>query len=241
MEALLRWNHPERGRVPPDRFIAVAEESGYIVPIGLWVFDEVCRQIRQWEQDGLAPPHVAVNVAPAQFRQADFLRQITRITGRHGVCPSLIELELTESSLMEDTDNIQRCLLALKAEGMRLSIDDFGTGYSCLNYLKTFPIDVIKIDRSFVADLDDTRGGQAICGVILSIARSLSLDAIAAGVETAEQLEFLRAQGCDYAQGHYFSHPTGPAGIAAQLVAARPGVGLSGPGIAPAARTGGNP
>jgi diguanylate cyclase (GGDEF)-like protein len=217
VEALLRWNHPERGLVSPDEFISVAEESGYIVPIGLWVLREACRQIKAWEHAGLDPPRVAINVAPVQFRQADFLRQLRQILREHAVSPSLIELELTESSLMENTDGIQRCLRELKAEGIRLSIDDFGTGYSCLNYLKTFPIDVIKIDRSFVTDIDDVRGAQAICAVILSIARSLSLESVAEGVTSERQLEFLIEHGCRFGQGFYFAEPAEPATIAGML------------------------
>jgi diguanylate cyclase len=217
VEALLRWHHPERGLVSPDEFIAVAEESGYIVPIGLWVLREACRQIKAWENAGLDPPRVAINVAPVQFRQADFLRQVRQILREHDVAPSLIELELTEGSLMEDTEGIHRCLRELKAEGVRLSIDDFGTGYSCLNYLKTFPIDVIKIDRSFVAEIDDTSGAQAICAVILSIARSLSLESVAEGVTSERQLEFLIEHGCRFGQGYYFAKPADPATITALL------------------------
>jgi EAL domain-containing protein (putative c-di-GMP-specific phosphodiesterase class I) len=205
VEALLRWNHPERGLVGPDEFISVAEDSGYIVPIGLWVLDRVCRQLKEWQEARYAVPRVAVNVAPVHFHQADFHRQVQRTLEKHGIDPRLIELELTERSLMEDTDGIREGLRELKAIGVRLAIDDFGTGYSCLNYLRQFPIDVLKIDRSFVADVGTSHGGQAICAVILSIAQRLSLQTVAEGIETEQQLKFLSAHGCQFGQGHYFS------------------------------------
>src|SRR5690606_30134057 len=144
VEALLRWNHPSRGTLAPNEFIAVAEESGHIVPIGNWALEEVCRQLNAWEREGLPLPHVAVNVAPMHFHQAGFHRQVQQTLSRYGVDPSLVELELTERSLMEDTDAVQGCLRALKEIGVRLAIDDFGTGYSCLSYLRRFPIDVLK-------------------------------------------------------------------------------------------------
>ncbi|MBN1237895.1 MAG: EAL domain-containing protein [Gammaproteobacteria bacterium] len=207
LEALLRWEHPERGSVKPDEFVSVAEETGYIVPLGRWVLERVCRQIREWEEEGLDVPRIAVNIAPIQFHQPDFVRQVRRILDDHGVDPSQIELELTETSLMKDTDEIRKCLHGLKDAGLRLAIDDFGTGYSCLNYLRRFPIDVLKIDRSFVADLDSRVDGEGICGVILSIAQRLSLESVAEGIEREEQLKSLAEYGCDFGQGYYFSPP----------------------------------
>ena len=218
VEALLRWNHPERGTVGPDEFIAVAEESGHIVPIGMWVLEEACRQLKEWERAGLPLPRVAVNVAPVHFHQPDFHRQIKKTLQRYAVDPSLIELELTERSLMEDTDGVRACLAGLKEIGVRLAIDDFGTGYSCLSYLRSFPIDVLKIDRSFVADLDTSSDDQAICGVILSMAQRLSLAAVAEGIETEQQLEFLVRHGCDLGQGYYFSPPVAPDDVAVMLL-----------------------
>ena len=209
-EALLRWNHPERGVVGPDDFISIAEENGYIVPIGLWLLERVCRQLREWERAGLPLPRIGINVSPQHFHQADFHRQVEATLERHAIPPSLLELELTEGSLMKDTDEIQRCLGALKAIGVRLAIDDFGTGYSCLSYLKQFPIDVLKIDRSFVSDIGVSEDGQAICGVILSIAKQLGLDSVAEGIENERQLNFLVEQGCEYAQGFYFGRPMKP-------------------------------
>ena len=217
VEALLRWNHPVRGCVRPDEFIAVAEESGYIVPVGHWVLEEACRQIKRWERDGLPVPRVAINVAAVHFHQHDFHDQIRTTLQHYEIDPSLIELELTERSLMEDTDGVRACLSGLKEIGLRLAIDDFGTGYSCLSYLRQFPIDVLKIDRSFVSDLDTSGDDQAICGAILSIARRLSLDAVAEGIETEQQLAFLTKHGCRFGQGHYFSFPVGAGEIATML------------------------
>jgi len=217
VEALLRWNHPVRGRLRPDEFISVAEESGYIVPVGLWVLEEVCRQLKRWAGSGLPVPRVAINVAPVHFHQPDFHNQIRMTLQRHGVDPSLIELELTERSLMEDTDGVHACLRGLKDIGVRLAIDDFGTGYSCLSYLRQFPIDVLKIDRSFVSDLDTSGDDQALCGVILSIAQRLSLDSVAEGIESEQQLAFLTKHGCQFGQGHYFSAPVEPGDIAKML------------------------
>jgi diguanylate cyclase (GGDEF)-like protein len=217
VEALLRWNHPVRGRVRPDEFITVAEESGYIVPVGLWVLEEACRQLKRWGSSGLPVPRVAINVAPVHFHQPDFHNQIRKTLQHHGVDPSLIELELTERSLMEDTDGVRACLRGLKEIGVRLAIDDFGTGYSCLSYLRQFPIDVLKIDRSFVSDLDTSGDDQALCGAILSIAQRLSLDSVAEGIESEQQLAFLTKHGCQFGQGHYFGAPVEPSDIAKML------------------------
>ena len=210
VEALLRWNHPTRGLVCPDDFVSVAEESGYIIPVGLWVIEQVCRQLKQWENAGVPVPRVAINVAAVHFRQPGFHGEVRRVLDRHGIDPDLLELELTERSLMEDTESTQNCLRALKDIGVRLAIDDFGTGYSCLSYLRRFPLDVLKIDRSFVSDLDTSGDAQAICGAILSIAHRLSLDAVAEGIESEQQLAFLTKQGCQFGQGYYFSRPVDP-------------------------------
>jgi diguanylate cyclase (GGDEF)-like protein len=217
VEALLRWRHPVRGLVGPNEFISVAEDSGYIVPIGLWVLEEACRQLKEWQRDGLPLPRVAINVAPMHFHQADFHEQIRDVLQRYSVDPTCIELELTERSLMEDTEVVRACLQGLKRIGVRLAIDDFGTGYSCLSYLRRFPIDVLKIDRSFVSDLDTNSDDQAICGMILSIAQRLSLDSVAEGIETEQQLAFLARHGCGFGQGYYFSVPLEAQAIAPML------------------------
>jgi diguanylate cyclase (GGDEF)-like protein len=210
VEALLRWNHPTRGRVMPDDFISVAEDSGYIIPVGLWVIGQVCGQLKSWQSAGVPVPRVAINVAAVHFRQPGFADGVRDVLGRHGIDPDLIELELTERSLMEDTESTRDCLRALKDIGVRLAIDDFGTGYSCLSYLRRFPLDVLKIDRSFVSDLDTSNDAQAICGAILSIAHRLSLDAVAEGIESEKQLAFLTKLGCQFGQGFYFSRPVEP-------------------------------
>lgn len=217
VEALLRWDHPERGTLAPDEFITVAEESGYVVPIGLWTLEQACRQLREWQRAGLTPPRVAVNVAAMHFHQPGFRHQVKQTLLRYGIDPSLIELELTERSLMEDTDAVQACLRGLKETGVRLAIDDFGTGYSCLSYLRRFSIDVLKVDRSFVSDLDTNGDDQAICGTILSIAQQLGLDSVAEGIETERQLEFLTRHGCRYGQGFFFSPPLEPAELVGLL------------------------
>jgi diguanylate cyclase (GGDEF)-like protein len=217
VEALLRWNHPIRGRVSPNEFISVAEDSGYIVPMDIWVLEETCRQLKEWEESGVPLPRVAVNIAPVHLHQADFHHQIREILRAYSIDASLIELEFTERSLMEDTDEVRDVLHGLKDIGVRLAIDDFGTGYSCLSYLRRFPIDVLKIDRSFVKDLDTSTDDQAICGVILSIAERLSLDAVAEGIETEKQLAFLTRHGCQYGQGFYFSVPLGALEISTLL------------------------
>ena len=210
LEALLRWNHPERGFLLPAEFISVAEESGHIVPIGLWVLERVCRQLREWQAQGVPLLRISINIAPANFHQSDFHRQVEATLGRYGIPPGLIELELTEGSLLESTDNVQNALRKLKLTGVRLAIDDFGTGYSCLNYLRQFPIDVLKIDRSFVMDLGRNEHGTAICGLVLSIARSLNLEVVAEGVENETQLAYLTEHRCKSVQGQYFSMPVRP-------------------------------
>jgi diguanylate cyclase (GGDEF)-like protein len=207
VEALVRWNHPTRGRLTPDHFISVAEESGYIVPLSLWVIEEACRQLRLWHAAGLPVPRVAINVSAVHFRQQSFHEEVRGVLQFHSIDPGLLELELTEGSLMEDTDGTRECLRALKSLGVRLAIDDFGTGYSCLAYLRRFPLDVLKVDRSFVSDLHTSGDAQAICSAILSIASRLSLDAVAEGIESEQQLAFLTKHGCQFGQGFYFSAP----------------------------------
>jgi diguanylate cyclase (GGDEF)-like protein len=218
VEALLRWKHPERGRLGPSEFLAAAEESGQIIPLGFWVIEEVCRQLKQWESAGVPVPRVAINVAAAQFREPSFHDAVRATLESHSVDPGLIELELTEHSLMEDTDGTRECLRALKTIGVRLAIDDFGAGYSCLAYLRQFPLDVLKIDRSFVSDLETSIDAQVICSAILSIAHALSLDAVAEGIESEQQLSFLTRNDCLYGQGFFFSKPIEPDKIAALMV-----------------------
>ncbi len=207
MEALLRWQHPVFGMVQPARFIQLAEEMGLIVPIGLWVVRTACCQSIAWQQIGLGQMRIAVNLSARQFYQQDLVDSIVQILGETGLAPHLLELELTESMMMNDVEQAVDILRSLKAIGVHLSIDDFGTGYSSLSYLKRFPIDLLKIDQSFVRDITVDPDDAVIVLSIISLAHSLRLTVIAEGVETEAQLAYLRRHGCDCMQGYYFSHP----------------------------------
>ncbi|MBI3045514.1 MAG: PAS domain S-box protein [Betaproteobacteria bacterium] len=207
VEALLRWQHPERGLVSPAAFMPVLEETGLIVPVGEWVLKAVCAQIKAWEPAGIKPVPVAVNLSARQFGARDLGPTIRRILEEHRVDPSLIELEITESSLMANTEEAVRTLEYLEALGVDLSIDDFGTGYSSLGYLKRFPLTSLKIDRSFVRDITADADDATITRAVISMAHSLGLKVIAEGVETEAQLAFLAEYGCDEIQGYYFSRP----------------------------------
>jgi diguanylate cyclase (GGDEF)-like protein/PAS domain S-box-containing protein len=207
MEALARWQHPELGQVPPIEFIPVAEETGLILPIGAWVLREACRQIKAWHETGFAKLQVAVNISGKQLLQKDFPQQVQTILRETGLAARYLDLELTESILMVDTGGTAAAMQALHALGVSFSVDDFGTGYSSLAYLKRFPIDILKIDRSFVRDLATDPNDVAIVKTIIAMAHTLEMRVIAEGVETYEQLSFLRAQGCDGSQGYYCSKP----------------------------------
>ncbi len=220
LEALLRWQHPELGMVEPGRFIPVAEESGLIVPIGQWVLNEACRQAMAWQQAGLPPLTMAVNFSAVQFKRGDVEQSIAQALQSSGLPPALLELELTESILIQNADDALARLQRLKQLGVQLSIDDFGTGYSSLAYLKRFDIDRLKIDRSFVRDLATDPDDAAIVRAIIQMARSLNLRTIAEGVETDEMLARLSAFGCNEVQGYLFSHPM-PADEAAAYLRAR--------------------
>ncbi|MFY9856374.1 MAG: EAL domain-containing protein [Terracidiphilus sp.] len=206
-EALIRWQHPELGLVPPDRFISIAEDNGLIVPIGEWVLKTACAQARQWQDEGLAAVPVAVNVSAVQFRQEGFTDLIRRVLTEVGLSSEYLELELTESLLLSNVDMVLATLQDLKEVGLQLAIDDFGTGYSSLSYLKQFPVGKLKIDRSFIRDIPLDMDDAAITIAIISMAKSLHLKVIAEGVETEAQLSFLREQHCDEIQGYYFSKP----------------------------------
>jgi diguanylate cyclase (GGDEF)-like protein/PAS domain S-box-containing protein len=207
VEALLRWHHPEHGMVSPARFIPMAEELGLIVPIGAWVLRTACRQSMEWQRAGHGHIRVAVNLSARQFYQQDLVASVKAILDETGLAPHLLELELTESMMMNDVEHSAAILRDLKAVGVQLAIDDFGTGYSSLAYLKRFPIDVLKIDQSFVRDLTVDPDDAAIVISIISLAHSLRLQVIAEGVETADQLTYLQRHGCDCMQGYYFSRP----------------------------------
>lgn len=206
-EALLRWKHPELGMVPPIQFIPIAEETGLIAPIGDWVLATSCRDTQRWRELGYTDLSVAVNLSARQFRQSDLVRRIETILEETGLLADGLELELTESMIMHNPQEVIIALNKLKNMGMRLSVDDFGTGYSSLSYLKRFPIDTLKIDRSFVNDISTDPDDAAIAVTIINLAKSLRLSVVAEGVETKEQYDFLQTAGCEYMQGYYFSRP----------------------------------
>ncbi len=210
-EALLRWDHPERGPVPPGEFIPVLEETGLILPVGLWVLESACAQLRQWQQAGLEVPPIAINLSARQFLQEDLDVRMRDIMAAHGVLPDQIELEITESKLMQDPRQSARILKKLKQLGVLLSVDDFGTGYSSLAYLKQFPLDALKIDRSFISDITQSQDDAAIALAIIDLAHNLGLKVVAEGVEKEAQVRFLVRHGCDVLQGFHFSRPLSPA------------------------------
>ncbi len=207
VEVLLRWDQPTLGPISPAQFIPVAEDTGLIVPIGEWALRTACAQAKAWQDQGVPPFTVAVNLSGIQFNQKDLAEMVSRVLADTGLAPGLLELELTESILMEHLTSTIKTLRALKAMGVRLSIDDFGTGYSSLHYLKNFPLDRIKIAQEFVRDLSTDPGDAAIVETIIAMAGSLDLEVIAEGVETLDQLKFLRARECTSMQGYYFSYP----------------------------------
>jgi diguanylate cyclase (GGDEF)-like protein/PAS domain S-box-containing protein len=209
-EALIRWRQPELGLVPPDKFIPVAENNGLIVPIGEWVLKTACAQARKWQDDGLAPVTMAVNVSAVQFRQEGFADLVKQVLTESGLLPEYLELELTESLLLSNVDVVFATLQGLKNVGLLLAIDDFGTGYSSLSYLKQFPVGKLKIDRTFIRDIAFDIDDAAITTAIISMAKSLRLKVIAEGVETEAQMSFLREHRCDEMQGYYFSKPISP-------------------------------
>ena len=212
MEALLRWHHPEHGMISPAKFIPVAEDSGMIVPIGEWVLRAACRQVKAWQAAGLPHLKVSVNLSARQFRQSNLLQMIEQVLQETGLDPQsgMLELELTESMVMRSVEDSVVTLNRLHEMGLQLSIDDFGTGYSSLSYLKRFPINTLKIDQSFVRDITSDPEDAAIAAAIVGLGHSLKLNVIAEGVETREQLEFLRTISCNEAQGYYFSRPLAP-------------------------------
>jgi len=216
-EALLRWNHPQLGLVPPSSFITVAENSGLILPFGEWVLKTACAQARQWQDLGLPPLPVAVNVSAVQFRNERFLEVVRKVLDETGLAPQYLELELTESLLLSNADVTLAVLRELGKMGLRLSIDDFGTGYSSLSYLRNFPVYKLKIDRSFMQDIKAGTDNAAITAAIINLARSLNLKVLAEGVESEEQMFFLRAHYCDEAQGYYFSQPLTAADFAEKM------------------------
>ncbi|HEY3809699.1 MAG TPA: EAL domain-containing protein [Steroidobacteraceae bacterium] len=207
VEALIRWRHPERGLVPPDQFIPLAEESGLIVPIGEWVLREACRQQRIWQSQGLPRLRVAVNISALQFRRLDLVDTVARALADAGIEARYLEIELTETAVMTDPEESVGILERLSRMGVIVSVDDFGTGYSSMSYLRRFPIDKLKIDRSFITNVMTSADDASIVQAIISLAHGLRLKVVAEGIESAEQVQFLRSLGCDQYQGFYFSRP----------------------------------
>jgi diguanylate cyclase (GGDEF)-like protein len=207
LEALIRWPHPQLGMVMPDRFIPLAEDTGLIGSIGAWVLETACRRAKAWHDAGYVDLSISVNLSARQLRQQNVPELVGRVLRTTGLPPTSLELELTESALLQDDETLVEALLQLKALGTVLSLDDFGTGYSSLSHLRRFPIDIIKVDRSFIRDVTIDRGDASLTAAIIAIARSLNLRTVAEGVETQDQLLFLRAHRCDAIQGYYFSRP----------------------------------
>jgi EAL domain-containing protein (putative c-di-GMP-specific phosphodiesterase class I) len=207
MEALVRWIHPERGMISPIEFIPVAEDTGLIVAIGSWVLREACRQNAEWQQAGLRPLRVAVNLSARQFRSGNLLDEIDAVLAETGLPVNSLELEITESMVMDDPEGVIKLMSAIHDKGIHLALDDFGTGHSSLAYLKRFPIDCVKIDRAFIKDTPANTDDVAIAKTIVAMAQALNLSTVAEGVETAEQLELMKTLGCDQIQGYFFSRP----------------------------------
>ncbi len=216
-EALLRWFHPERGEIRPAEFIPVAEESGLVVDLGIWVANHVCQQIASWEYFGLSPGPIAINLSGQEFGLGSPIRTLSNAIASADISASALELEITETVLMSDIRSVTLALSALREQGFTLAVDDFGTGYSSLRYLQKFPIDVLKIDSSFICDVEKNNDSRAICTAIIALARSLGLKVVGEGVENDWQLEFLKRQACNSVQGFLLSKPLSPNDFADQL------------------------
>ncbi len=228
VEALIRWNHPTLGLIPPIKFIPLAEETGLIVPIGDWVLRESCRQNKAWQDAGLPAMSVCVNVSARQFKDARLISTVSAALSSSGLAPKHLELELTESLIMQDIDEAIKTMKALQELGVQLSIDDFGIGYSSLSALKSFPVSRLKINKSFIDDLTSNADDRAVASAVISLAQKLNLRVIAEGVETDDQMAFLRENNCDEMQGYHFSRPVEPRQVEA-IIAAQTPLGLKAP------------
>jgi EAL domain-containing protein (putative c-di-GMP-specific phosphodiesterase class I) len=213
-EALVRWNHPVRGAISPVEFIPLAEDCGLILPLGNWVLDTACREAASWRSD----LRIAVNLSPAQFRHADLAKDVLAILQLHDLAAERLELEITEGVLLADTDRTLAILTTLKTAGIRISLDDFGTGYSSLSYLQRFPFDKIKIDRSFVWEMERNTDSMAIVRAVIALGHSLRITVTAEGVETETQLALLRSENCDQVQGFLLGRPTPSSALGALLL-----------------------
>ena len=216
-EALIRWQHPERGMVPPMQFIGVAEQSGLIDPIGLWVIRQACRQAKEWADAGLPYMKVAVNLSARQFLDPRLVDSIRDAIGTAGIAANQLEIELTETAAMADAAHTSAIFGKLRDLGVRIAIDDFGTGYASLSYLRKLPFDKLKIDREFVSNVQSTRDSQAICGALVTLADGLGLEVLAEGTETEAEVAYLRERGCHLYQGYFFSRPLPPAAFQSAL------------------------
>ncbi|GAB4169794.1 MAG: hypothetical protein Kow00100_10360 [Geothermobacteraceae bacterium] len=221
VEALVRWEHPQKGMISPGDFIPLAEETGLIVPMGQWVLRQACRQNAAWVEAGFMPLRMTVNISARQFLKEDLLEDLVGVLRETGLDPGLLELEITESMIMHDVAAATRVMDSIAAEGVHLAVDDFGTGYSSLAHLKRFPLTTLKIDRAFVKDIGRNNGDEAIVKAIVALAHSLDLQVIAEGIETEEQYHFLKASGCNQGQGFLFSRPV-PAGKILSFLRPRP-------------------
>jgi EAL domain-containing protein (putative c-di-GMP-specific phosphodiesterase class I) len=206
-EALIRWQHPDLGLVPPGRFIPILEETGLIIEVGKWVISTACQQNKDWQNQGYTPIQIGVNLSPRQFNQKDLAPSIENIIDETGLAPKWLDLEVTESSIMENPEKVIETLNQLHSIGIKISIDDFGTGYSSLSYLKTFPIDVLKIDQSFIRDITVDSDDEVIVKTIIAMGHNLGLKIVAEGVEQKEQLDVIKQYDCEWYQGYYFSKP----------------------------------
>jgi EAL domain-containing protein (putative c-di-GMP-specific phosphodiesterase class I) len=223
-EALVRWRHPERGLLAPDQFIDIAEETGLIVPLGRWVLRQACEQLAQWCADfpDTEKIRMNVNLSARQFQHEGLVEEVGQILAETGINPHQVVLEITESLLMQDTDSTIDTLGRLKQLGVRLAIDDFGTGYSSLSYLKRFPVDILKIDRSFVDGIDTEHGDATLAEAVVQLGRALQLQTVAEGIETQEQWSTLQGLGCEFGQGYLFARPGAADAISTILGGARP-------------------
>jgi EAL domain-containing protein (putative c-di-GMP-specific phosphodiesterase class I) len=207
VEALVRWQHPTLGLLSPIKFIPLAEETGLIVPLGDWILHEACRRNKAWQDAGLPPLSVCVNVSTRQFREKNLVGRVVNALRESGLAAKYLELEITESLIMQDVDRAVLTMKELQRLGVQLAIDDFGTGYSSLNALKTFPVARLKIDKSFIKNLASNDSDKAVASAVISLGQKLNLRVIAEGVETIEQVAILRDNNCDECQGYYFSKP----------------------------------